>query len=499
MVEEQTQGNVNSPQRNHRWLHPTSNWFKQGILNPAIPFLLLFLLSLLLFSQVKIVAGDDEIFAAMHLHYSLPQYILMRYQTWSGRLFIEALLYYFTSPAFFLWKWLCALSITASAFVLYTFVHFGRNLSRQENFIAATLSCCSFFLINSAILSPSVFWVTGALNYLIPTTLGLIAFLPFFFSLQKENYQPRKTLVLYLAAAILTALGEEQVSLCLVGFSVLVIVYLFYTKRKISKSLWIILAVTLVFQIFSFTAPGNELRAASEISRWFPGYNAVSIATKLNLSAFFIINTLINQTYLLFLLLWLILGILLWKKAPTINFRILSCLSFLFAGLMALRFVNPMDTTILGTFSETYAQLFNFQFLMPGFLSRPDQWSLYLLWGIGLLLIPVSIGALFKKTKTSFFYIFLFLAAMASLLVITFSPTLFPSGGRTSLVSDTLLILLILLLLRENGLLKAFAAPILAVALFRVFMLYSTWRAGGFQLWYGVLDTNGIPFMVLGK
>jgi hypothetical protein len=473
--------------------------------SPAIPFIIFFIISLALMSKVPLQPNnDDHYFSTMHLQYNLPQYLWMRYMTWSGRVSVEILFYYFEGSLFFLWKWLCAISITACAFVLYTVISYGKDFSNKESFLYASLSCLSFFLINSGVLSPSVFWVTGALAYLIPTSLALIAFMPFFFSIRNPVYQPRRAFVCYLIAAILTAIGQEQAALCFVAFAVLTIIYLLAQKRKISTQLWIILAVSVLLLAVSLAAPGDALRSRAEAVTWFPSFYSIDIFKRASVTAFFFMQALFDLTYLPLLLIWWVIGTLLWKKNPSRFSRWLSILSFLFAILMTLRLIHPLDTSISSTFKETIQKWFTFHYLSRGSFSHPDQYldqlMPYVFWGTGLLLVPFSIWTIYKRTRFSFFYIFIFIGAMTSILITAFSPTLFASGGRTDFVSSVLLILLIMFLLSEKGQMKTLAAMILAIALIKLFMLSSTWlNHGGYQFWYGGFNIKEIPFEVLGK
>lgn len=463
-----------------------------------ISFVLFFLVSLAFFSQVTLQPGDDEIFGAIQLHYSLPQFLSIQYHTGSGRFLSLILCYFFTGQLFFLWKWFCAVFITVCAITIYLIVKSSFKCGKRDCIFIALLSCSLIFFINYQVLSPSVFWVTGALMYLIPATLALIAFLPFLLSIQDENYLPKKGFIFYLFAAIISIGGDEQVSLCLIGFFVLTLFYLLYKKRKIHHYLWTILIAAVIVQGFVFSVPGNSFRFVAEYTRWFPGYYSLNFLGRAELSSYFFMNTVISQDDLLLLLLWLILGVLLWKRNIARISRVFACVFFLFALLLVFNSIANLIPSFLGTFGKSFNRLFTFPFFIEGQPAPWIQWFPYAFWGTGLVLIPISIGMIFKHTRQTFFYAFLFLAAMASILVIAFSPTLFASGGRTSFVTDILLVLLIMFLLSEEGMLRIFTLPILAIAFTRMFILWYAWHLVGYQLTYGLLDTKGIPFEVLG-
>ena len=471
----------------------------RGILkSPPVAFILFFIIMVGLFSLVTAQEGDDLSLGAAHLQYSLPGFLADRYYTWSGRFLNETLCYYFNGQAQYFWKWLCAVSITTSAVLIYRFVTYGRKLDEMEKVLFAYLSCFSVMLINSSVLSSSVFWMTGALNYLVPFSMSLIAFVPFFDALQNADYQPSKLTFLFLAPAVLTVIGVEQSSLCFTTFSLLVLIFLVIKKRKVPAVLVTIFIFSVIFQIFSLTVPGNAVRYAEGITTWFPAFHQISTFDRLAVSLHFLFNTIINQWFLLLLLLWLATAVLLTRTKSTWLSRLVAYLCFSFAFLVGLRFILNLDPGVSKNFGLLYNKLFEFRFVTKQFLFAPKFFIPYAVWGLAILIIPIAIFLIFDKTKYSFFYTSIYLAALASIFLMVLSPTLYASAGRTSFPPNMLLILLFLLLLRHNGLVRDFAVPILIIVALKIIMIYSNWLIDGYQLDYGVLNTQGIPFAVLG-
>jgi hypothetical protein len=470
----------------------------KGISHPYSAFILFCFLMFGLFNMVSMQAGDDQFYAGMHLNYGFLEFITLRYQTWSGRIFCDALSYYFIGPAQFLWKWICAGSITISALLIYKFVILGREMGGSEKRAFAYLSCFSEMLISSTILNSSVFWITGALGYLVPFTFGLVAFVPFFYALKKVDYSPGRWTFLFVVPAILTALGGEQISLCFLSFSLLILIFRLAQKRRVPPVLWFIFIASFIFEIISLTAPGNSKRFINETATWFPAFQQIVGFKKIPLSLHFLFNTILNQWYLLIFLLLIITAVLLLKNRPSGFSRIIVNISFFLAFLLGLRFIQPLDTDISQESLIYFNRLFEFNYLTKASLFVQGNFVSYAVWSIAIVIIPLSLLLIFKKTAHSFFYIAIYLAAMASITLMIFSPTLYASGGRTSFPSNMLLILLILFLLRHADLVKGFALPIMMVALMRLFMYYSSWSIAGYQLTYGVLNTQGLPFLVLG-
>ena len=375
----------------------------RGIGHPSIAFILFFFIMFGLFSIVTLQTGDDKYYAGMHLKYNLLEFITIQYRTWSGRTFCDALLYYFTGPAQYLWKWFCAICITISAFIIYRFVIFERKMGDTERTAFAYLSCFSVILISSTNLNPSVFWITGSLVYLVPFTFSLIAFIPFFHTLKNTDYSPNKMVFLYLIPAILTVFSDEQISLCFISFSLLVLIILLANKKRVPVVLWTIFISSFIFQIISLSAPGNTIRYNSEIVSWFPAFHQISIYSRISLSAHFLFNTIINQWYLFIFLLLIITAILLLKNTPSGFSKIISRLSFFFAFLIGLRFIQPLDTDIMQEFEIFFKKLFVFNYLTKSTLFVKGYFIPYAFWSIAILIIPLSIFLIFKRRNSPSF------------------------------------------------------------------------------------------------
>lgn len=472
-------------------------FFFRFLRSPFPAFIIFFLFMLTMFSMVTMQEGDDLFFAQVHDSLTLPSFLAMRFQTWSGRVFIETLLYLFVGPWFGLWKWLCALSATATAYIMWNFVTYKASLGNKNKILFAYLICFSFGLISRANLIPSVFWITGALNYLVPFSIALIAFLPFFQSIKDESPVNSPKALLFLIPAVLTAAGQEQSSLTFTAFSLAVLLYLFVKGKKPSWVLLTIFIVTLIVQVLCLTAKGNSLRFSSEINTWFPAYNEIPILSKLILSGTFFFTTLIDQWSLILMFLWITCGYLVIKAKKSIFSIVLGAILFLYAILMAYHLILPDGSTLNG-FGAILNNLFKFHYMARSTYSRTDYFIPYLIWGIGIFLIPFSINRLFHGTKHNLFYLLVFLASMLSILMITFSPTIYASGGRTSYVPCMLLILLLMLLLRHENALWVVGILILLVATTNMARLFAYWSKGVFGLTYGTIDDEEIPFMVLG-
>ena len=167
--------------------------------------------------------------------------------------------------------------------------------------------------------------------------------------------------------------------------------YLFKQKISIPRILWVIFISSVILQIIAFTLPGNDVRFQHEVNRWFPEYYQIGLGTKLSLALYFLLNSIINQWYILLLILWIITAFLLHKNNPTVFAKIVSALMYIYSIFMCLRFVNFPDTNIAGEINYFLMRIFVFHLITSNTLSTPWHFITYIVWIIGILIIPVSL------------------------------------------------------------------------------------------------------------
>jgi hypothetical protein len=470
--------------------------FKEIVFSPILIFAIFAVFMFIMFSRVPLMPGDDLIVAEMHLKYSLPDYMAYRFNTWSGRVFGDSMNYWFAGEFYFLWKWLCTGMIVIASFTIYKWVTWKKEMSLARKCLLAALCCFGFGIINSNILSPAVFWVTGALYYLIPFAMGVVVFTPFVFSLKDASYKPKNWMkVISIIFAIFIAFTQEQVALCLVAAAAVTLIYLFIKNRKINVFLLILTLVTAVCIAISMTAPGESLRFAANVGT-FPLFQLMELKQRLAVMAHFTMNTLINQTYLPLMFLWFATGWMLFKKTEKKALKTLAVISLAVSAIMFLRMVNPVDSNVFGSYTQTFQQMFTFNYLSPQSLQSASQIVPYVFWGVSLLLIPVNIWFIWGKSERSFFYTLVYIAAIASVVVMTFTPVLYFSGARTGFLPNMLFLILLYFMIAYFKQLKGLAGLIILIAVIKLAVLFSMWNTTGFTLWYGVLDTSSIPFKV---
>jgi hypothetical protein len=471
---------------------------KLVIMFEGTPFIICFFVMLYLFNRVSIQPGDDVIFSQMANKYSLINYIEMRYSTWSNRITTDVLLYYFSGEITFLWKWFCALIMTFGSYKLYTIIIKTEKNNYEINILYRYLCCFGFGLISSTVLSSSIFWITGSINYLLPLSFGIIAISPFMYKLYDKEYEPNWiSKIIYSLSTIMAAFGHEQVLVCLIIISMISIVIL-YKNNNINKLLYILILIDALAILMLIISPGPKLRYQENVNYYFPKFDTIGLAARIKLSICFTLQSLLSQSYLLLIIIWYALGIRLLRN-NNIYKKILGNINIIFSILLSMNFIKPIDVNVVSWIINIYDKLYIIRYLTTESLRDYTNIIPYIIWTVGIIIIPISIIIGCNKKTLTLYMILIYLLSLFLIIVLSLSPTLYATGGRGTYISNMLLLILMIILLYTN---KPNAIPLFAiilVAIIKIIMIELTWNIVGYHLWYGVLDIKNLPFQVMGK
>lgn len=467
----------------------SSGRIKNAILSPALVFAAFAVFIFIIYSRVPLMPGDDMIFFNMHLKYGFFDYLGTRYVTWSGRLFSDGLNYFFSGELNAVWCWFATVITVAGSVAIYKWVTFCKEITGAHKYFLALLCCFGFGIINSNVLSPSAFWITGSLYYIIPFELGVIAFTPFVFKIKDPDYKMKKWfMAVSVVCAIATVLSQEQYAVCLFGASVVTLAYILIKTRKLHKFPIVLTAVIAAALVVYIASPGNALRFAGSLGT-FPMFDQLHPDVRLSMIGHVGINGLVNQSYMPLMFLWLAIGWVLFKKTRKIPAKVLAVACIVYAGIMFMRFLRLTDTNIFDLYMPAVQSLFDLPF-------PQDVNGIYIFWTAGLLLVPFSLYFLWGRSWQSLFFILVYVAALASVLASTFTPLVYFSGARTLFLANMLFLLLFIFHFANFKELFKLAVAIVCIACVKL-VLFRIMCNNGFPLWYGVLDTTSVPFKVL--
>lgn len=425
-----------------------------------LPFFILLISMIILHRFEKMQIGDDHWFQQTTSNYAFLDYVKWRYYIWSGRVSAESVLYFIFKDGGFLWKFINPVIITLFAYAISRIVIGNKIYKDKKSIILNCYICSGWLFISNAVLHSSILWITGSINYIWPMTAGLLATIPFRDALMKEY--SGKLNVLYLLAAVFASFGQEQVTLVIVGFSIIINIHIFIRDKKVYKYLIFQNIIMIIGALVILLAPGNFNRNHAEMNNWLPNYPLYS---KWEIGFYgmqWLLNNLLNDCRIMFMLLIAILSIALYKKNKgivtkkiSILIPIIGCFIIIAGILFSLNITIPQQFIGKIKFPSIYNNIWGhlnsifFNFSMP-FSIRSKSVLKFFLWPVIILLVPYFIAYLYDFKTKGFYIALIYIAGICTAVIMFVSPTIYASGQRTLFVLSTLFFIVFISLLKNE-------------------------------------------------
>ena len=363
-------------------------------------------------------SDDDLIFGSVLNNTSPFEYINLRYNGWSSRVFIEIILIYFSRC---IWAWRVVDTLLISL-LIYSINKLIFKKTSVYNTILTMLMVCTypFFHLKSA------GYCATTLNYSWVLSLMMFSFIP----LQNVFYNEKLKVAFipfYIIAAIF-ACNQEQGACIVFAISLLFTIYCFIRKKNKLYPI-ALLIVAILSLIFILTCPGNTGRDVLEAQTFFPHFNDLNILQKSYLGIMVAMATLFKGPFIYLLFSFVCLLYAIYTKANKITIVFISV-------YMALcLFLNIMYLcTLIFNYFSTYINyaLINTYIIDKDFININSifnkEFALNIILIVGSLLMPILL-----LKKQSLPIVLLLLIGYASRFILSFSPTLVASSSRTSI------------------------------------------------------------------
>ena len=359
--------------------------------------------------------GDDLWFSKQLSNFSLMDYVINRYHTWSSRGVIEGLLVVLAKYNIFIWRIFDSFLYTLSAYLVVYLV--DKNKTKKITILTILL-----FLLYPCIEMSSAGWVATTMNYSWCFAFGLLSFLP----LINREYGRKSNIWIYILSifGLIYASNQEQMCALVFGFNLLYLFYSLIYKKKIDKYNLFSLIFSVISLIIILTCPGNALRTASEITNWFPEFSKYGPLQKIYLG---VVPTfgLLLENKILFTIFYIMLSIVTLLHTKNRYLKLISYFNVFF--ILSL---TVFRTNLLNIFPN-----FQYAFDIFTYAGIPDIRVKYtyvpIVISIYLIISSCYMLAMSYKNER-FFPLMLFIAGFMSRLIIGFSPTVFVSGPRTA-------------------------------------------------------------------
>ncbi|GEM_PF-3208356 len=402
--------------------------------------------------------ADDRYFATMLSQYTLQDYLVHRYHTWTGRLPIEAVLVVLVHHTW-VWRVLNALMVLLLCHAMGRLARVGTGLSQGG---AMTLAFALFVSMTPQITFEAAWWLTGSLNYLWPVALGLWSLVPL---LDRTPCGWPQRLGCCLAAML--AAYCDQLALVLVPLTLGLFIW---RMRQGRWSGWDLAQVLLLCAnaAFALSAPGNAVRYLQEQGMRFPNFADQDVWDKLRIGLGLIGRAFADPRNYLATVMEVLALLLLWGSPLARGLRVVLAVVLLIALAQVLLWLPGVPGQPL------YA-------LLPARLDGEATWQLsrYLrsAWAagsVGALVVACAV-AFWPRPREAARMGGVLLLGLASLGMMGFSPTAYLSGMRIAFLCAVAFALVgIRLLVRVPQVHGARAGQVVVALL----LAWASWRVG---------------------
>ncbi|CCJ88678.1 hypothetical protein BN132_606 [Cronobacter turicensis 564] len=387
----------------------------------AISFLTIAICLIYIFSSVVFKdITDDHFFSTALSKYSLFEILQIRYNTWSGRVLIEAFLmktinvYLFPQIAISLSCILLAFSVA--------------KLASIESRVTIPIIALSMLLFLSDFHTnrQATLWITGAYNYIIPISIGLYA-ITIYLDREQPVFKKLSSCIL-----IFFASNNEQFAVtAIIAMAVILIVKFKAKKLTVYDAAYT--ASLLCGGAIVLAAPGNVERLHSEIINWMPDFENYGILYKLSVGVDRISNQVNFDDNFLFVACCF----------ASLSYLLLRSKHSVAASAMMLVFALKIVTFLFLFYPTTHISemLRSNNYINPSSWGHASIYFNYLINFIALSSILITCLMASKSIKEATRISIVLVCGVLSALMIGFSPTAYASGTRVMFLFDVSIVI----------------------------------------------------------
>ncbi len=384
------------------------------------PFVVLVFFAILSHLLINTELGDVIHHRAVIKESGLFETYKLTIRTWSSRFIVDFIMYLFAVLPIIIWK-VMNISMILLFAVTTSKLFVPKDYRRSNHYIMLFfIAAYPFQHMNSA------GWVATTITYLWTLSLGMVSLLPIKRIFNGEEICWYEGVIVLICTMYAT---DHEQSKCILLIAYFVFFIYFLMKRKFSSLLITQTLVSIVKIYITIVHPGNISRKAAEIRTFFPDYNMLSLIQKLKLGLSSTIMSFISTPNLVLIMLCGLVFVCIFIKHKDNFYRLIAAVPFfiscfsLFSYFLIKIFPRLENILFYTSINYTEISLINYK----SYLSYVPIIISVLLIGF----ICLSIYLIFGNTEKSILVNLIFLCGIASRMIMSFSPTLYGSGGRT--------------------------------------------------------------------
>lgn len=416
--------------------------------NGTYALILLFILEIILIMFVTPNLYDDEWFIKQVtneinpetnevIEHTITGFVQERYFNWSSRVIIEFILCLTLKTSKYLWILLEALMVTIVGYSISKI--FVKDNKKANNSILI-----SMILIYPYTIMHQAGWAATTINYMWPLAMCLFALIP----IKKIWYNEKIKFFEYplYTAALLFAGNHEQASSLLVCFYILFTIIMIIRDKKVKPYMIIQSILALSSIIFILTCPGNYIRQEEEMRR-FIDFGMLTFLDKFVLGFTSTFGQIIANQNIVYTLLTSLLAIYVFSNYKEKLYRVISLVPVV--SMLVFGHLSSITFEMFPNLEIFYELLTTKDVLLTVANCNKIYYTFPIIFTFAnFICIGMSLLLLTKKYKNNIVFL-IYLAGLASRVIMGFSPTVFVSKTRTMIFFDFAMIIMSFLILQQ--------------------------------------------------
>lgn len=399
--------------------------------NGRLAIFILFVLEIILTMFVTPNKFDDAYFIEKVTNNSIISFVGDRYNWWSSRVLIEFALCFVLKTSKYLWVLIEAFMVALAGYsISKIFIKDNKN----ENTAMLIFMILAYPLNTMA----SAGWAATTVNYMWPLATGLFALIPLRKIWDGEKIRSYEY-VLYTIALIFAGNAEISCAILVGAYCLFTALYVLKNK-KVHPYMVVQTLLIIASLIFILTCPGNHARNNTEISNLFKDMNMLSFLDKIGLGLTSTMGLIIGKGNVVYALFTLLIAIYIFTNYKEEKlYKIVAVIPFL--SIVLMYYLSPITNNMFH-FVVDFKNLVSTEavILSPATSNNMLYVIPIIFSAVNFIAIVLSLLLIFKKLNNNVALI-VFLAGLASRLIMGFSPTIFSSGDRTMIFFEFAMII----------------------------------------------------------
>lgn len=336
-----------------------------------------------------------------------------RYNEWSGRVLIEAILIKTINNT------RIAILLMSASCILIACSISKLASNNNKSIITYTSAALLLLMCDFETNLQAMTWITGAYNYMLPVSLGLYAIS---INISENKSTPYK--ILSCVFIFISCNNEQFAATAFIGIFSSVLL------KSINKSLSIYDVIFLSFIIIGgaivICAPGNIIRLNEEIVNWMPGFSSYNLFTKLSIGIDRISSHINSNGSYIFLVCCI-------AALASLLINGLDCLAKTIIALVLLVKISSISFHLYNETSITNLLMFS-KYITPAEWANVSIYASYMLNLLSISSILLIVNMLSESKSEAIKISTVVVCSVLSAVMIGFSPTAYASGSRVMFI-----------------------------------------------------------------